>query len=71
MIRTEVLQINLNRNWRAQSILDQNMVENKIGACIISEPIKFANTWFSRMVSLQSVVNRSFWHISVLCLGEG
>lgn len=58
MIRTEVLQINLNRNWRAQSILEQNMVENRIGICAISEPIKIVGSWFCSRNSLAAICAR-------------
>lgn len=58
MTRTEVLQINLNRSRRAQSILDQNMVENKIGICIISEPSKIADTWFSSQNGLAAIYHK-------------
>ncbi|KMQ92618.1 reverse transcriptase [Lasius niger] len=39
---------NINHSWTAQDMLDQHMIELKVGLCVISEPIRIPNTvvWF-------------------------
>lgn len=45
-----VLQCNINHSWSAQDMLEQNMIDLKIGLCVISEPIRIPNTvfWFGK-----------------------
>lgn len=52
-----ILQINLNRTWRAQDLMTQTVAESSTALCLVSEPagIPVSSRWFASTDKLSAV----------------